>query len=111
VDTVAFRLREVRASRGLTQRALAGKAGLRVDTISALERGKSRGISFWTLARLSDALAVEPGELFEAVDEHEVPVLGGPDEDDILRERLARRERVIDGPTFMAELLRISHRR
>jgi hypothetical protein len=35
---------------------------------------------------------------------HRVPALGGPDEDDILRQRLAETERTVDGPSLIAEL-------
>jgi putative transcriptional regulator len=91
---------------------LAALAGLRPDTVSALERGDAGGIRFETLASLCEALDCQPGELFELeCDEHRVPVLGGTDEDDIVRERLARGERRVDGPSFIAELQRLSERR
>jgi transcriptional regulator with XRE-family HTH domain len=64
-------------------------AGMRPDTIAALERGASAGIQFDTLAKLCDALGCEPGDIFELEPEcHAVPLLGGPDEDDIIRARV-----------------------
>ena len=99
----------LRARRGLTQRQLAALASVRQDTISALERGDSHGIQFDTLARLCEALGCTPGDLllFEPPDEHEVPVLGGPDEDEILAARLADLDGAprVDGPSFLAALL------
>lgn len=107
--TVHFTLSHVRERRRLSQRQLAAIAGIRPDTISALERGKSAGIQFETLARLCDVLDCEPGDLLEVErDAHEVPVLGGPDEDDILEERLRSRGAVVDGASFLAELLKLS---
>lgn len=104
---VRVRLPALRAERRMSQRELAARAGVRPDTVSALERGASAGIRFDTLARLCDVLDCEPGDLFEIEqDTHRVPVLGGPDEDDIIRERLREPGRRVDGPSFVAELLR-----
>ena len=104
---VRSRLTIVRAQRHLSQRRLAALAGLRPDTVSALERGKSAGIQFDTLARICEALECEPGELFEyEPDSHRVPLLGGPDEDEIVRQRLREPGRIVDGPSFVAELSR-----
>jgi putative transcriptional regulator len=106
MSRVTLRLPELRAKKRLSQRQLSALAGVRPDTVSALERGKSYGIRFETLARLCDALGCEPGELFEIEhDSDEAPVLGGPDEDELLRQRLADPGRVIDGPSFVRELL------
>ena len=96
----------LRARRGLSQRQLAALAGLRPDTISALERGESAGIRFDTLARLCETLDCAPGELLEIdVDEHPVPILGGGGEDALIRERLSAASERIDGETFLAALL------
>ncbi len=109
---VRLRLPSVRAERRLSQRRLALLAGLRPDTVSALERGKSTGIQFDTLARICEALHCEPGDLFELEhDSHEVPILGGPDEDEIVRQRLRESGQVVDGPSFVAELLKESKER
>ena len=111
MTTIHVTLSRIRERRRLSQRQLAAIAGMRPDTISALERGKSTGIQFETLARLCDVLDCEPGDLLDVErdrDAHEVPVLGGPDEDAILEERLRSRGKVVDGPSFLAELLKLS---
>lgn len=97
----------IRKQHRLSQRQLAALAGVRPDTISALERGKSTGIQFETLASICEALNCKPGDLFELeLDDHEVPVLGGPDEDEILLRRLRNRGRIVDGASFVAELMK-----
>ena len=104
---VRMRLPSLRAAHRLSQRQLAALAGVRPDTVSALERGQSSGIRFDTLARLCDVLNCAPGELFEIEqDPHQVPVLGGPGEDDVVRERIRQGEigRRVDGASFLAEL-------
>lgn len=65
MSQIRFRLLELRARRRMSQRQVAAAAGVRPDTISALERGAVHGIQFETLARLCDALGCEPGDLFE----------------------------------------------
>ena len=106
---IKLRLPILRAERRLTQRQLAAQAGVRPDTISALERGESAGIRFDTLARLCEVLECDPGDLFEVEEDfHRVPVLGGPDEDDVVRQRLQQPGQRVDGPSFVAELLKIS---
>lgn len=107
MSAVRVALPSLRARKGLSQRQLAALAGLRPDTVSALERGASTGIRFDTLARLCEVLNCEPGELLEVdFDDHRVPTLGGPEEDDLIRSRLGEPGPSIDGPTFLAELLR-----
>lgn len=54
-------LKEYRLAAGLTQESLAGRAGLGVRSIQALERGGSRPLRE-TLRRLAAALALEAGE-------------------------------------------------
>ena len=67
-----------RLERGLTQAALAGRAGLPRPNLSALERG-SRPVSLPTIRRLAAARAVRPGILVDglppAVKEGSPPVL------------------------------------
>src|SRR5438876_11970616 len=101
------RLPELRAQRRLSQRQLAALAGVRPDTVSALERGAATGIRFETLASICEALNCGPGELFDVRgDTHEVPTLGGTDEDELVSARLRQTERRVDGPSFVDELLR-----
>ncbi len=104
---VRLNLPVLRAERRLSQRQLAALAGVRPDTVSALERGEAGGIRFETLARLCEALDCEPGEIVTLDREaHRAPVLGGSDEDEIIRERLRDTDKRVDGPSFVAELLR-----
>jgi putative transcriptional regulator len=106
---IVLRLPVLRAERRLSQRQLAAQAGLRPDTVSAMERGDTSSIRFDTLARLCEVLDCAPGDLFELEEDfHAVPVLGGDDEDEIIRQRLADPGRRVDGPTFTAELLKIA---
>ena len=106
MSSIRLRLPILRAQRRLSQRRLAVLAGVRPDTVSALERGESAGIRFDTLARICEALDCRPGDLLEIeLDTHRLPILGGPDEDEIIRQRLSGPVRVVDGPSFVAELL------
>jgi transcriptional regulator with XRE-family HTH domain len=57
-------LREWRALRLLSTRALAAKAGVSNKTIVELENGRGLPI-FRTIARISAALDVQPGEIAE----------------------------------------------
>lgn len=89
MSEISVRLGVLRVARRLSQQQLADVVGVRRDTISALERGKSQGIEFATLAKLCDALGVRPDDiLLVEPHAHVVPVLGGEDEDDIIAERL-----------------------
>lgn len=106
---VILRLPILRAERRLSQRQLAARAGIRPDTVSAMERGDTASIRFDTLARLCEVLDCEPGDLFELEEDfHKVPALGGDDEEEIIRQRLAEAGRRVDGPTFVAELLKMA---
>ncbi|HEX9581614.1 MAG TPA: helix-turn-helix transcriptional regulator [Gemmatimonadales bacterium] len=60
-------LRARRERAGLTQEALAERAGVRQATISDLETGKSRRIDLDILERIAKALGCEPGELIASV--------------------------------------------
>jgi len=102
---VQIRTQRLREERNFSQSELATRAGVRRDTVSALERGKSQGIQFETLARLCAALACEPGDLLILTEVEPPLVLGGQDEDDLVRERLANPGKRIDGPTFLQALL------
>ncbi|MEX2025099.1 MAG: helix-turn-helix transcriptional regulator [Thermoleophilaceae bacterium] len=57
-------LRALREAAGLTQEELGAIAGIQMADISRLESG-IRDARITTIIRLADALAVEPGRLFE----------------------------------------------
>ena len=57
------RLRDTRKAAGLSQELLAEKAGISVDFISMIERGK-RSPSIETIEKLSKALHIEISDLF-----------------------------------------------
>ena len=61
-------LQDVRASRGLTQEALALEVGTERSHVSALERGK-KAPTLATILRLATALNMTPGTLVDMVDE------------------------------------------
>jgi putative transcriptional regulator len=90
MSAISVRLGHLRVRHGLTQQQLADTTGLRRDTISALERGKSQAIEFDTLARLCDALHVVASDILAlSPTTHAAPILGGEDEDTIIAERRA----------------------
>lgn len=57
------RIRQLRAWRGLSQTALAGRAGISRDFLAKVEQGRSSPglLRIWEIA---DALEVAPAELF-----------------------------------------------
>ncbi len=65
---IRLRVREIREAQGLSQAALAEKAGIRPATLSAIETGQTKGIDFDTLERLAGALSV-PAQVL--IDERE----------------------------------------
>lgn len=56
-------LRALRESRGLTQEALAHRAGLHRAVVGFIERAE-REVGIGTVWTLAEALQVEPGDLF-----------------------------------------------
>lgn len=56
------RLREVREAQGLSQEALAAKAGLHRTYVGLMERGV-RNVTLRTIEKLADALGVEMADL------------------------------------------------
>lgn len=61
-EVVRSRLRELRATRGLTQEQLCEAAGVSVDAVNRIENG-TRFPTLATLASLSKALGVEVADL------------------------------------------------
>jgi transcriptional regulator with XRE-family HTH domain len=60
--TAANRLREVRVSKGMSQRELAREAGVHRATVQAIERGAQQPLNV-VLGCLAAALGVDPAEL------------------------------------------------
>jgi len=56
-----------RSRRGLSQAALADKAGLAYLTVSRIERGKSRAVQAVTAYKLAGALALDVEDLTRAL--------------------------------------------
>ncbi|HEX8065380.1 MAG TPA: helix-turn-helix transcriptional regulator [Thermoleophilaceae bacterium] len=65
-DTFARNLRRARDRAGLSQEALADKAGLHRNAVALLEGGK-RDVKLSTVAKLAKALGVDAGELIRGV--------------------------------------------
>ncbi len=57
------RIKEIRKRRGLTQEKLAELAGIEIPSLSNIENGKNYPNND-TLEKISDALSVEPYELY-----------------------------------------------
>lgn len=60
---LAFRVRELREAKGMTQAELARRSGLRPATLSAIETNQTTGIDLATLEAIARELEVEPGFL------------------------------------------------
>ena len=58
------RIRARRAELGLSQEALAERAGFHSTFISSVERGE-RNVSLMTILRLAKSLGTDPGQLLE----------------------------------------------
>jgi len=69
---IGSRLREVRESRGMSQRDLAGRAGLTSSAISLIEQNKSSP-SVASLKRLLDAIPMNLSEFFSEVERRTTP--------------------------------------
>jgi transcriptional regulator with XRE-family HTH domain len=61
----AANVRRLRVSVGLSQEALAGRAGLHRTYVSSIERGE-RNVSIQNIFRIAKALGVDPRELLAA---------------------------------------------
>jgi transcriptional regulator with XRE-family HTH domain len=62
---IAGKLRQLRIDAGLTQRALAVRADITVNTVSELERGENDNPTLHVLTALAGALGVPVTALFE----------------------------------------------
>src|SRR3954453_21515806 len=61
-DILARNMRRLRAARGLSQEALAHESGVNRTYLSSVERAE-RNVSIDNIARIAEALAVEPWKL------------------------------------------------
>jgi len=60
------RIRARRAELGLSQEALAERAGFHSTFVSSVERGE-RNVSLMTILRLAKSLGTDPGQLLEGL--------------------------------------------
>lgn len=67
-DSLADRLKALRAARGWTQRELAAAAGLTQGAVHGVESGRRTRMEADILLRLAEALGVQPRELLPRVD-------------------------------------------
>ncbi|WP_239700247.1 helix-turn-helix transcriptional regulator [Mammaliicoccus sp. D-M17] len=67
-----FRLKKIMKSKGLKISDLNKATGISRNTLSLLINGKSQGIQFNTLYKISETLDVSIGELFEEVNKNEI---------------------------------------
>ena len=63
MSSLSDKIKRLRKSRGLSQRALARKAGISHDYISKIEMGRAENIGTKTLEKIADALMVNTLEL------------------------------------------------
>jgi putative transcriptional regulator len=63
--TVRLRIDDILKERGMTVQEFADKTGFVYNTALSIQRGAFGRIGLDTIARICDALAVTPGELFE----------------------------------------------
>lgn len=65
VTPISLRLKQVRKAQGLTQHALAEKAGVSQSTIARLETGSLRNATLDMIERLAEALGVNASVLID----------------------------------------------
>jgi DNA-binding XRE family transcriptional regulator len=68
------RLRQLRSQRGLSQRELAGRAGMSPATVARLEREPWPSCRTYTVARLAAALSERPAAIVPAAAVHARPL-------------------------------------
>ena len=72
--TVKWKVREMLSRKGMSQKALATKAGLTESQVSNIVNGKYRRVDFGTLASLCLAFGgVSVGRIVEFVPDQELP--------------------------------------
>lgn len=69
-DVFGQRVRARRIELGLSQEALARKAGLHRTYVGSLERGE-RNVALINIVRLGKALGVDPGDLIKGIEPDE----------------------------------------
>ena len=62
---ISVRVKELREQRGWTQAELAKRSGVSPVALNRLEKGRTKGVTFDTLQRLSKALDVHAAVLIE----------------------------------------------
>lgn len=67
-----FRLNEILKEKRMTITELSKLTSLSINTLSLLSTGKSKGIQFNTLYKISETLEIPIGELFEKVNYEEI---------------------------------------
>ncbi|MDH0123884.1 helix-turn-helix transcriptional regulator [Brucella intermedia GD04153] len=76
-EVMARNLRRARHEKNLTQEELAGRAGLSMRYVGAIERGDVSA-SVTVLGQIADALEIEPGELLKKVGAPNIRPITGP---------------------------------
>lgn len=61
---MAYRIKEVRKSQGITQEKLAELSGVSRGTIAALESGSAKSTTTKTLVKIAEALNTTVGKIF-----------------------------------------------
>jgi len=69
---ITVRLDVMLARRKMKSKDLAERIGLTVQNLSLLKTGQVKGVRFETLARICEVLECQPGDLLEAVPDHQV---------------------------------------
>lgn len=68
MSTVQWQLRQIAEARGFNMHSLAIEAKLSYNTVRPIWQNTARRADLDTIARLVDALKVQPGELFKVVE-------------------------------------------
>ena len=63
---MAYKIKEIRESKRLTQEELAEKSGISRQTISAIENGKTKDVKSGTIIAIAEALGTTLDDIFLA---------------------------------------------